>query len=87
MERVCHQHCFLCDTVQGHQHHQVSKGTLAGHIVRVETSLTHSTVTWKPPHGDIKKRQAKTTFVDTVLRDTGIENIKQLESCMKDRDI
>ena len=60
---------------------------LAGHVFRDTTSPAHLTVTWNPPHGVTKRGRPVTTFVDTLLRDTGLENVKELENCMKDRNI
>ena len=60
---------------------------LAGHVFRDVSSPAHLTVTWKPTHGNIKSGRPTTTYVDTLLRDTGTDNVKELESCMKDRDI
>ena len=60
---------------------------LAGHVFRDISSPAHLTVTWKPSHGDKKRGRPTTTLVDTLLRDTGIANVRELETCMKDRDI
>ena len=60
---------------------------LAGHVFRDHSSPAHMTVTWQPTHGHLNRGRQHTTFVDTVLRDTGIANVKELETCMEDREI
>ena len=60
---------------------------LAGHVFRDKSSPAHRTVTWKPTHGTTSRGRQTTTFVDTVLRDTGFENVSELETCMEDRKI
>ena len=60
---------------------------LAGHVFRDLSSPAHMTVTWQPKHGHLNRGRQHTTFVDTVLRDTGLGNVKELETCMKDREI
>ena len=60
---------------------------LAGHVFRDKSSPACHTVTWKPRHGTLRPGRQSTTFVDTILRDTGLENVNDLETCMKDRNI
>ena len=60
---------------------------LAGHVYRDKTSPAHMTVTWNPKHGKVKRGRQTTTYVDTLLRDTGLENVQDLGKCMEDRDI
>ena len=60
---------------------------LAGHMFRDRSSPAHLTVTWEPLHGTTNRGRPQTTFVDTLLRDTSLHNVKELETCMKDRAI
>ena len=59
---------------------------LAGHTHRDKTSPTHFTVTWEPAHGESSRGTPPTSFVDTLLRDTGLDDIAQLKQCMNDRE-
>ena len=47
---------------------------LAGHTFRDKSSPAHLTVTWDPQHGRLSRGRPTTTFVDSLLRDTGINN-------------
>ena len=58
---------------------------LAGHVFRDKTSPAHLTVTWDPQHGRATRGRPRTTYVDTLLKDTGMENIDELEGCMRER--
>ena len=58
---------------------------LAGHVFRDKTSPAHLTVTWMPSHGYANRGKPKTTFVDTLLADTGSSTIAELETIMSDR--
>ena len=58
---------------------------LAGHTHRDKTSPAHFTVTWEPAHGESSRGRPPTSFVDTLLRDTGLDDIAQLKQCMSDR--
>ena len=60
---------------------------LAGHTFRDKTSPAHLTVTWDPQHGSMSRGRPSTTFVDSLLRDTGLNNTAELEACMADRDL
>ena len=57
----------------------------AGHTHRDKTSPAHLTVTWEPAHGESSTGRPPTSFVDTLLRDTGLNDIAQLKQCMSDR--
>ena len=59
---------------------------LAGHMFRDRSSPAHLTVTWEALHGTTNRRRTQTKFVDTLLRDTSLHNVKGLETCIKDRD-
>ena len=59
---------------------------LAGHVLRDKTSPAHQIVTWEPRHGTASRGRPQTTYVDTLLRDTKIDNVEELEWCMLDKD-
>ena len=58
---------------------------LAGHTHRDKTSPAHFTDTWEPAHGESSRGRPPTSFVDTLLRDTGLDDIAQLKQCLSDR--
>ena len=58
---------------------------LAGHTFRDTSSPAHQTITWDPSHGTLSRGRPTQTFVDTLLNDTGLDNIIELECCMKDK--
>ena len=58
---------------------------LAGHTYRDKTSPAHLTVTWDPHHGQASRGRPATSFVDSLLRDTGLATTAELETCMADR--
>ena len=58
---------------------------LAGHTFRDKSSPAHKILTWIPTHGGRTRGRPPTNYVDTLLRDTDLENVKELESCMEDR--
>ena len=60
---------------------------LAGHSFRDQTSPAHHLVTWSPKHGRKARGRPVQTFLDTLLRDTGLCSVKELESCMLDRKV
>ena len=87
--------CGLCASVLGYYiQHWVEQDLiyytqwrleLAGHTHRDKTSPAHFTVTWQPAHGESSRGRPPTSFVDTLLRDTGLDDIAQLKQCMSDR--
>ena len=58
---------------------------LAGHTFRDESSPAHQTITCDPSHGTLSRGRPKQTFVDTLLNDTGLDNIIEPECCIKDK--
>ena len=41
-------------------------------------------ITWVLTHGRAARGSPTTTYINTSLRDTGLENVRDLESCMRD---
>merc|ERR1712130_122355 len=55
---------------------------LAGHVHRDTSSPAHLTVIWQPTHGNAGRGRPPVTLLDTLLRDTQLDNVAELESCM-----
>ena len=64
---------------------QARRLRLAGHTFRDESSPAHHTITWDPFHGTFSRGRPTQTFIDILLNDTGLDNIIELECCMKDK--
>ena len=60
---------------------------LAGHVYRDKASPVHQLVTWIPKHGTTSGGRPTQSYVDTLLRDTGLKDTNELEKCMEDRDV
>lgn len=58
---------------------------LAGHCVRHDEEIASSLILWDPPHGRRSRGRPPTTFIDTLKRDTGLNNVGDLGRVMKDR--
>ena len=61
--------------------------TLAGHTFRDKGSPAQNLITWTPKHGKVSRGRPSANYIDTLLRDTGLNNAKELERCMADRDV
>ena len=59
---------------------------LAGHVARDTSSPAHSLVVWEPQHGNANRGRPSKTFLDLLIKDTGLETTKELHSLMKDRN-
>ena len=64
---------------------QTRRLKLAGHVFRDKTSPAHQLVTWDPMHGKMSRGKPSNTFIDTLLRETGLTSTAELEKCMEDR--
>ena len=58
---------------------------LAGHVFRDKSSPAHSLVTWQPLHGSPSPGRPPTTMVDTLLHDSGMKTVKELEEMMEEK--
>ena len=58
---------------------------LAGHCIRHPEEIANKLVLWEPLDGTRNRGPQKTSYVDNLLRDTGIENSLELRSLMEDR--
>ena len=60
---------------------------LAGHCFRHPEFSAQPLVLWEPKHGHRGRGRPKTTFIDTLKRDTGARDAGELASLMGDREI
>ena len=60
---------------------------IAGHCHRHPELNTQKLVLWEPSHGQRGRGRPKTSFIDTLKRDTGAANVGELASLMGDRDL
>ena len=60
---------------------------LAGHCHRHPELSTQKLLLWEPTHGHRRRGGQKTTYVDTLKRDTGASTTKELANMMGDRDV
>ena len=59
---------------------------LAGHCYRHPELTTQKLVLWEPKHGHRNRGRPKTTYVDTLWRDTGTTEANEIGSLMADRE-
>ena len=55
---------------------------LAGHVFRDKSSPAHQLVTWQPPHGSPGPGRPPTTMISTLLRDSNVKTVRELEEIM-----
>ena len=58
---------------------------LAGHIMRHETEVSNKLLLWQPD-GRRKRGRRPKNYIDNLLEDTGLADINELKTLMKDRD-
>ena len=59
---------------------------LAGHCVRHPELTACDLILWEPTHGRKTRGRPHTTYIDTLKRDTGLNNTTEIRSLMEDRD-
>ena len=63
---------------------------LAGHIMRHETEVSNKLLLWQPDgrrkRGRRKCGRRSKNYIDNLLEDTGLADINELKTLMKDRD-
>ena len=64
---------------------QKSRMRLAGHCVRHSDEAASEFVLWQPVEGRTNRGRRRITYVDNLLQDTGMENTRELRTCMIDR--
>ena len=60
---------------------------LAGHCQRHPELSANKVVLWEPTHGQRGRGRPKTSYIDTLKRDTGAENSTELAALMADRTV
>ena len=60
---------------------------LAGHCYRHPELSTQKLVLWDPTHGQRGRGRPRTTYVDTLLRDSGATTTEELATLMAERKI
>ena len=58
---------------------------LAGHCVRHEDEVANKLVLWQPTDGHANRGRQKITYVDNLQQDTGLGNIREMQTVMMDR--
>ena len=58
---------------------------LAGHCIRHTEEIANKLVLWEPLEGTRNRGVQSTTYIDTLLRDAGVETTSELRSLMEDR--
>ena len=64
---------------------QQRRTRLAGHIMRHETEVSNKLLLWQPD-GRRKRGRRSKNYIDNLLEDTGLADINELKTLMKDRD-
>ena len=60
---------------------------LAGHLARHEEILAHQLLLWEPLHGHRRRGRPHLTYVDVLKSDTGLDDSKEINKLMLDRQI
>ena len=60
---------------------------LAGHCVRHSEEVASNLVLWKPSHGKLNRGRKRKTYLDSLMNDTNMERLYELQSLMMDRDL
>ena len=60
---------------------------LAGHCHRHPELSTQKVLLWEPKHGQRGRGHPRTSYVDTLKKDTGVKSTSELASLMEDRDV
>ena len=59
----------------------------AGHCYRNSELVASQLVLWQPTHGKKNKGRQRATYVDTLLKDTGLNTVDEVANCMGNRDV
>ena len=60
---------------------------LAGHCVRHPELTASELILWEPSQGTRAVGGPRTTFIDTLKRDTGVSSVSEIRTLMEDRDV
>ena len=70
-----------------HEDERKTNARLAGHCVRLKEEKASKLVLWNPTtRGRANRGKLKTTYIDTLLKDTGFDNEGEIRTAMLDRD-
>ena len=61
--------------------------SLAGHCHRHPELPAHKVLLWQPKHGKPRVGRPPMTLVNSLIKDTGVENVEELAACMQNRDV
>ena len=59
---------------------------LAGHCVRHQDEIASKIVLWQPTEGKRSRGRRCITFVDNLLEDTGLDNTREIQTAMMNRE-
>ena len=59
----------------------------AGHCYRNSELVASQLVQWQPTHGSKNRGRQQTTYIDILLKDTGLETVNKVANCMVDCDL
>ena len=59
---------------------------LAGHCVRHREEIASKLVLWQPLSRNLRRGRKAIKYVDTLMRDNGLESTKEIENAMQDRE-
>ena len=59
---------------------------IAGHCVRHQEEEASKLTMWQPAHGKRSVGRRKLSYIDTLLNDTGLDNVGELIEAMIHRD-
>ena len=60
---------------------------LAGHCVRHKEEIASQVVLWTSNEGKRKSGRPSTTFIDTMLDDSGMNSTQEIQTVMMDRKL
>ena len=60
---------------------------LAGHLMRHPEEMASSLVLWQPSIGTTNRGRKPVDYIDLLKRDTGLDNIAELQTAMYDRQV
>ena len=64
----------------------VRRMKIAGHSVRPQKEETSKLTMWQPAHGKRSVGRRKLSYIDTLLHNTGLDNVGELRAAMMHRD-
>ena len=65
---------------------QVSRMRLAGHCARHTEEIQNKLVLWEPTNGIANRGGRQISYIENLMNDTGVDNIKELMAIMSHRD-